>query len=250
MALRNYSLRVLGAAEDVEQHRAALRGVAKKLGSRFVTVRPEADDVLMNVVFDVPGQRSSVDRLLEHARRSLPRALDARLVVDEAPDRAHEISARLLEERRHGTAVLAGAFQAAEDLEAWNEFLREAEPRGLLELGTATGAFSSWLNERVEWFRTTDVATPERAIPGFVRLDVWSQADEVRKLISKAPRPFVLYCDNGNKPLEVDTFAPALQVGDFLAVHDLGTEIFEQHIPASFTPRLAFGLTGFFEKVG
>ena len=70
----------------------------------------------------------------------------------------------------------------------------------------------------------------------------------MRELIAGAPRPFVLYCDNGNKPREVDAFASALHVGDFLAVHDLGTEIFAQDIPVNFAERIAFGLTGFYEK--
>ncbi len=104
------------------------------------------------------------------------------------------------------------------------------------------------MSARVEWFTTIDVHAPDPGTPGFVQLDVWDRADDVRALISDAPRPLVLYCDNGNKPLEVETFAPALRAGDFLAVHDLGTEIFPENIPSSFIERLTFGLTGFYEK--
>jgi hypothetical protein len=92
------------------------------------------------------------------------------------------------------------------------------------------------------------VQAPTREPQGFVRLDVWRQSDEVRELIAAAPRPFVLYCDNGSKPLEVGTFAPALRPGDFLAVHDLGTEVFTRDIPAGFAARLVRGLTGFYER--
>ena len=90
--------------------------------------------------------------------------------------------------------------------------------------------------------------TPGRPTPGFVQLDLWDHAEEVRDLISQAPRPFVLFCDDGNKPLEVATFAPALRTGDVLAVHDLGTEIFEHDIPADFAEVLTAGLTGFYER--
>jgi len=32
-------------------------------------------------------------------------------------------------------------------------------------------------------------------------------------------------CGSGNKPLEMQTFAPMLRTGDYVAVHDWGTEI-------------------------
>jgi len=252
MAMRNYSLRVLGAAEKVDEYGGPLRTVSKQLGSRFVTVRPEAGDLLVNAVFSVPDESlpgsAMGDELFSEATQVLPSELHERLVLTEEPNRPHEISAQLLEDKRHGRAILPGALQASEDLKAWEDFLAQAQPRGLIELGTGTGSFSKWLSERVEWLRTIDIGTPDPRTPGFVRLNVWSQAEDVRDLISRAPRPFVLYCDNGNKPLEVETFASALHVGDFLAVHDLGTEIFEHDLPADFTERLTFGLTGFYEK--
>jgi hypothetical protein len=243
-AWRNYSLRVLGAAEQVDEYREPLRIVSKQLGARFFTARADADDLLVNAVFSVPDGPSR-DTLMQ----VLPSELHDRLVLDEQPDRPHEISAQLLEDKRHGRAILPGALQAAEDLKAWDDFFALAKPRGLIELGTGSGAFSRWLSERVQWFKTIDVGTPDPGTPGFVRLDVFDQAEEIRAFISGAPRPFVFYCDNGDKPLEVEAFAPALGVGDFLAVHDLGTEIFAKHIPANFTELLTFGLTGFYEKV-
>ena len=123
---------------------------------------------------------------------------------------------------------------------------RCGRPRAALELGTASGAFSNWLNERVEWFRTIDIDTPAAATPGFMQLDVWAKPDAVRELVAQAPRPFVLYCDNGNKVREVETFAPSLNVGDFLAVHDFGTEILPRHIPPTFDECLTLGLTSFY----
>ena len=148
-----------------------------------------------------------------------------------------------------GTTALPGAIQAPEDLEAWEEFLGRERPRGVVELGTARGGFAKWLNERVEWLRTIDIRDPDPGTPGFVRIDVWHELQEVRDLIAEAPHAFVLYCDNGSKRFEVETYAPSLEVGDFLAVHDLGTEIDESDIPAGFERVLVFGLTGFYRKV-
>jgi len=249
MPLRTYSLRVFGAAESVEEYQGPLRTVVKQLGSRFLTVYPDAQDVLVSAVLRVPEELPApADELLRAARSVLPSELHERLVVNEEPNRPYELSAQLLEDRRRGTAILPGALQAPEDLKAWDDFLLQAQPRALLELGTASGAFARWLSARVEWFKTIDIGRPDPGAPGFVQLDLWERPDAVRELIAGAPRPFVIYCDNGNKPREVDAFASALHVGDFLAVHDLGTEIFAEDIPLNFTERLAFGLTGFYEK--
>src|SRR5438067_8470663 len=185
--MRNYSLRVLGAVDDVEAYRGALRGMAQRLGSRFVTVRPYAGDILVNAVYEGGRRRARVDRMLREARQILPPELHEAVVAEEAPDRPHEISAGLLEDMRRERTVIPGAVQAGEDLEAWDEFLQAARPAAVLELGTATDAFSRWLNERVEWFRTIDIGSPDPATPGFLRLDVWDRPDDVRTLISEAP---------------------------------------------------------------
>ncbi len=149
MPLRTYSLRVFGAAENVEEYQGPLRTVVKQLGSRFLTVYPDAQDVLVSAVL-----------------RVLPSELHERLVVNEEPNRPYELSAQLLEDRRRGTAILPGALQAPEDLRAWDDFLLQAQPRALLELGTASGAFARWLSARVEWFKTVDIGRPDPGPPG------------------------------------------------------------------------------------
>jgi hypothetical protein len=242
--LRNFSVRIPGAAAQIEELRRPLRDLTGGAGARFVTVRPDGDDVLVNAVFDVRSDRRLVARLLRDARRT---GLHDGLAVERAADRPHELSAQLADDLRRGRTVLPHAVQAREDLEAWNEFLRDAEPCAVLELGTASGSFANWLHERVDWLRTIDIQPPAAHTPGFLQLDVWAQHDVVRDLIAKAPRPFVLYCDDGDKKREVETFAPSLRAGDFLAVHDLGTEIFAANIPPGFVERVAGGLTGFYE---
>ena len=56
----------------------------------------------------------------------------------------------------------------------------------------------------------------------------------------------MLFCENGHKIKEVQTYAPSLRQGDYLAVHDLGTEIHPSDIPQGFSQVLAHGLTGFY----
>lgn len=243
MPLRNVRLTVVGAAEHVERYRPALREVARNEGAVFLTVRPEGDDIVVNAVFD-GRSRKLVERVLDDARRALP---GEQLVAAATPDAAHEISAQIVKDKRRGTSAVPGAAQAYEDLRAWEEIMRDVQPRGVLELGTASGAFSKWLYRRVAWFRTVDVHAPAAVTPGFVQLDVWANPAAVHGLIAEAPRPFVLYCDDGNKAQEVATFAPSLRAGDFLAVHDFGTEIFPRQIPATFEQRLTLGLTSFYE---
>jgi hypothetical protein len=244
MALRTYRLRVPGAAEEVEQYREQFRTLLKQLRSPFFTTRADEGDLVVTAVFDGPPGAD----LLHEAQQVLPPDLRDRIALEEMSNPPYEITAQILRDKRAGTSALPGAAQAPEDIEAWEDFLARVRPRGLLELGSASGVFSRWLNKRVKWFKTIDIRPPEKRTPGFLLLDVWERPEEVRALIAEAPRPFVLYCDDGDKPREVATFAEDLRVSDFLAVHDFGTEIFERDIPSNFTERLRLGLTGFYEK--
>jgi hypothetical protein len=245
MPLRNFSLRVLGGGDRVDDCRAALREVANRLGAHYVTVRPDGGDILVNAVFEVGADGGDPDPLLAGAERAVP---SATVLLTDEPSRPHEIAAQMVEDRRRGTAVLPGALQAREDVDAWEDFLSRARPRAALELGTASGVFSRWLNERVAWFKTIDIGKPDRRTPGFVHLDVWARPEKVHDLIAKAPRPFVLYCDDGDKQLEVVTFGPSLRPGDYLAVHDVGTEFFPELMPGGYHEQLLHGLTGFYRK--
>lgn len=110
--------------------------------------------------------------------------------------------------------------------------------RSIVELGTYRGGFSAYLAIQAHYrglkFTTFDVVPPERSIPGFVQGDIL----QIPKLVHAAchPRPTLLYCDNGNKPKEVQLFSPILRTGDILGVHDWGTEIHPEHIPEGFSP--------------
>ena len=48
--------------------------------------------------------------------------------------------------------------------------------------------------------------------------------------LCKDPRKKLLYCDNGNKIAEFKMYAPHLNKGDLLGVHDWGTEIWRHSV--------------------
>jgi len=56
--------------------------------------------------------------------------------------------------------------------------------------------------------------------------DVLKPSDELLSFIKSKDKKF-LYCDNGNKPKEMNLFVPYLNSGDLIGVHDFGTEIKE-----------------------
>ncbi len=43
--------------------------------------------------------------------------------------------------------------------------------------------------------------------------------------------PSLIYCDNGNKPKELEWYAPILRKGDVIAAHDFGREYHESDLP-------------------
>lgn len=252
MPLRNVRLAVAGAGGQTEECRERLWEVARRFAARYVKVDRRAYRPIVNAVFDVPDGRlvPLLDRLAEAADAALPPDVQEHVAVIERPSRPHELAAQLLVDRSRGTLPLPGALQTREDLEGWRWFLGEARPHGALELGTASGAFAHWLNARISWFKTVDIEKPDRRTPGFLRLDVWSRPQRVHDLIAKALRPFVLFCDDGDKQLEVETFGPSLRGGDYLAVHDVGTEFFPEQMPAGYEELRIHGLTGFYRKSG
>jgi hypothetical protein len=142
----------------------------------------------------------------------------------------------------------AGTLQSNEDFEAWEAFLAEYDHSSIVELGTGSGRFTRWLDEHCHVYATFDLAEPAMSTPGFRRCDILHGVTQtwVVDRLWLAPRPVVLFCDNGDKPREVKTFSPVLRSGDFLAVHDFGTEIQESDIPAHFEPLGGSGLTRFY----
>jgi cephalosporin hydroxylase len=141
-------------------------------------------------------------------------------------------------------------LQLEEDLPLWTRMLDRYKPKLLLELGTWNGAFSGWLYEQTLMrdcrFASFDIKKPICfSAPWFRQTDVLTQTD---KVLSEFEHPMILWCDNGNKPREVELYAPHLKAGDLLAVHDWGTEIHAKDIPPGFKLLEATTMTAVFEK--
>jgi len=65
-------------------------------------------------------------------------------------------------------------------------------------------------------------------------VDVFEIEDEIGELIARTG-PTIVFCDGGNKAVELKVFSRFLKKGDYIAVHDFGNEIFQQDIPKSLT---------------
>lgn len=127
--------------------------------------------------------------------------------------------------------------QTPQALIHWERFLSQLRFRRLIEIGTGSSALSLFLYlfciERNAMFRTYDIAKRfhdsniHRHV-GFHRvfreMDVFKAEEQIRDLLA-GPGMSILFCDGGNKPKEAQTFAPALKVGDILALHDWGREV-------------------------
>jgi len=133
-----------------------------------------------------------------------------------------------------------------EDIRSLEEFLVSTWPSLVIELGTGTGAFSLYLACYCAAygfdFHTFDLGDKDhahqrpneralhavKALGGHVhKSDVFGEGtvELIRFFIGRSGGPAFIYCDNGDKPREVETYAPLLRKGDFLGVHDYGTEI-------------------------
>lgn len=123
------------------------------------------------------------------------------------------------------------------DLMLWEAVLNSTpELRGVIEIGTWKGGFSWWLwaqtRARQIGFKTYDSIAPDNPPPGFERLDVFAYPERVEVAIRGFGEPIMVFCDGGNKPRELRTFAPMLKdAQSVIAVHDWGSEIMPSDIP-------------------
>lgn len=125
------------------------------------------------------------------------------------------------------------------DLAIWELFLQGNTICSLIELGTGYCGMSTYLFlqciQRNLQFLTFDIkpkANLDRPLSKFLGLgehfietDIFANSDLVKSSIERMPKPLLLFCDNGNKPREFSIFVPLLSSGDYVVVHDWGSEI-------------------------
>jgi cephalosporin hydroxylase len=121
------------------------------------------------------------------------------------------------------------------DLAIWEEFLNRHEIAGLIELGTWKGGMAAFLAFQglARGFKLTTVDSnpgwlENRAVLEELGVDIHCHdvfdLEFMRDLINSMPKPTLLFCDNGNKARELREIAPLLASGDYIAVHDWGSE--------------------------
>ncbi len=113
--------------------------------------------------------------------------------------------------------------QSFSSLFLWENVLSEVEFARFIELGTSSGTLSGYfylfcLNKGAEFF-TFDIKKDynETKIKSVLNFDtcfkshnVLDDPEFVREIINKDGRS-ILFCDNGNKPLEFELYAPHLK---------------------------------------
>lgn len=125
------------------------------------------------------------------------------------------------------------------DLAVWEKFLNKFPIKSLIELGTGYCGMSAFLLlqciQREAVFGTFDIKRNSRLnLPlhkiinlknTFFEMDIFAERETIQYTIENAPKPLLLFCDNGDKPKEFEFFVPSLKSGDYVAVHDWPSEI-------------------------
>lgn len=131
--------------------------------------------------------------------------------------------------------------QSWDDLKFWEALLNEYEDHGLkwiLELGTYQGGMSFYLYSQAYargfWFATIDVTLPDGNVPPLFHLHDLATGfpKNVSEYVDKYPG--VLFCDNGNKPKEVQQFKDQIHPESLIVIHDWMIEFMPTDIPDDY----------------
>ena len=116
------------------------------------------------------------------------------------------------------------------DLWILNKALNSHKPELIVEIGSYLGAtalfFSNWT--KVHTWDIQNVIKKTNDNITFHHEDVF-KSKTITPLLHN-PQKMFLFCDGGNKIKEFNTFAKELNSGDYVFVHDWGTEIWEPMI--------------------
>ena len=145
-------------------------------------------------------------------------------------------------EKPTGTFLGYKMSQTPKSVWLWERVLRSFPFKRIIDLGTWHGGLSLYFYlfclEREAEFYTFDVRNKcfgnrlmeiTNFYNHFELLDIFQNIEKIGSLITKQGLT-ILFCDNGNKPREFNTFAPYLKKDDIIAVHDWLTEIFPENI--------------------
>jgi cephalosporin hydroxylase len=128
-------------------------------------------------------------------------------------------------------------LQSWDDLQRWEFVFSNYHLGSLMELGTWKGGMALYFALQCErrdiacytfdsHDRTADQWFMDEHVHPTIG-DIFNEGfGEVAYRIQHAPRPLMLFCDNGDKRREWNTFGPLLQAGDYIAVHDWCSEFF------------------------
>jgi len=160
----------------------------------------------------------------------------------------------------HTSFIGIKAAQTREDFELWERFLTPRIFARIIEIGTYKWGlalfFFLWCKTKRANFYTYDIKFfPASGVVRrlgvtlcFKKANIFQKdvADEIADHI-KQPGMSIVMCDGGNKLRELTTFSRYLKDGDYIAVHDWGTEVQKQDFPGL---RLVAegGMTAIFEK--
>lgn len=145
----------------------------------------------------------------------------------------------LLYNPRSGTFMGYPIQQCWADLAIWERFFNQYKVASMVELGTGHCGMSLFFllqcTQREINYTTVDIYENSKLAwtlaerlhlrEHFSKTDVFAEEGRICRMLHEATKPLLLYCDNGDKPREVKTFVPELAPGDYVAVHDWGSEI-------------------------
>lgn len=133
------------------------------------------------------------------------------------------------------------------DVAMWETFLNEyKEARAFIELGTYEGGMSIffllqaiqrgmkfWTFDNKRWGGlSSTLAKYLKLDDHFIMEDILQErSPKLLSLIGDPENhPLILYCDNGNKKMELLKYVPLLQNGDYVVTHDWKVEVFPDDI--------------------
>jgi len=131
--------------------------------------------------------------------------------------------------------------QSWNDLETWEFVLNVFDKiydnhiKWILEVGTWQGGMSFYLSQqayaREKIFLTIDKERPLKPVPCFLQ---WNINDGLPAFRYFNDNPGIVFCDNGDKPKEVNIVKDLIHRESIIAVHDLTIEFNERDIPPEY----------------